>query len=155
MQKTAHYPATYPAESYAANVNMKPQDDNRWTITAEEALQAEQARYAAQVNRDFDALERLFGDDLVYIHSSTVEDTKTSVIESIRSGRVRYHSIECGEVKVRTYGSIAIVSGSINVEVNAGGEEMSLKMMFHAVWEKRTAGVQFVSWQATQTPRKQ
>ena len=47
-------------------------------ITADEALKAEDARYAAQTKSDFDALERLYGDDLVYVHSSAVTDSKAS-----------------------------------------------------------------------------
>ena len=64
--------------------------DSNGTITEQEALRSEQARYAAQMANDFAAMDRLFGDDLVYIHSSTVLDTKTSFIESMRSGIVRY-----------------------------------------------------------------
>jgi hypothetical protein len=39
------------------------------TITAEEALKAEEARYAAQMANDFAAMERLFGDSGVH-HSA-------------------------------------------------------------------------------------
>ncbi len=60
------------------------------SVTVDDALAAEAARYAAQTANDFAAMERLFGDDLVYIHSSTAIDTKASFIESIRSGAVRY-----------------------------------------------------------------
>ena len=124
------------------------------TITVPEALQAEEARYAAQMSADVKALERLIGDDLVYIHSSTVEDTKASFIESIRSGNVKYRSMKRGEVKVRTYGCIAIVTGSANFEVTARGQDLSLHLLYHAVWAKRGAGAQFVSWQATRVMPK-
>jgi hypothetical protein len=124
------------------------------TITAAEALQAEEARYAAQMSGDVSALQRLFGDDLIYIHSSTVEDTKASFIESIRSGNVKYRSMNRGDVVVRTYGCIAIVSGKGRFEVTARGQELTLDLLFHAVWAKRAAGVQFVSWQATKTVPK-
>ena len=124
------------------------------TITADEALKADDARYAAQMRNDFAAMERLFGDDLVYIHSSTVQDTKASFIESMRSGAVKYRSMKRGEVKVRTYGCIAIVSGRANFEVTARGQELSLDLLYHAVWAKRAAGPQFVSWQATRVMPK-
>ena len=124
------------------------------TITAAEALQAEEARYAAQANVDVNAMQRLFGDDLVYIHSSTVEDTKASFIESMRSGNVKYRSMKRGDVVVRTYGCIAIISGKAKFEVTARGQDLSLDLLFHAVWAKRAAGIQFVSWQATKVPPK-
>jgi hypothetical protein len=119
------------------------------TISVEEALKAEDARYAAQMANDFAAMERLFGDDLVYIHSSTTEDTKASFIESMRSGAVRYRSMKRGEVAVRTYGCIAIISGRTSFQVTARGQDLALELLFHAVWAKRAKGVQFVSWQAT------
>ena len=124
------------------------------TITAEEALKAEDARFAAQMAGDVAAMQRLFGDDLVYIHSSALVDTKASFIESIRSGNVKYRSMKRGEVKVRTYGCIAIVTASANFEVTARGQELSLHLLYHAVWAKRAAGPQFVSWQATRVMPK-
>ena len=122
------------------------------TITVEEALKAVQDRYAAQMKGDAAAMQRLIGDDLVYIHSSTVQDTKASFIESIRSGNVKYRTMKRGDVKVRTYGCIAIVSGGANFGVTVKGEDRTLNLLFHAVYAKRAAGVQFVSWQATKLP---
>jgi hypothetical protein len=122
------------------------------TISADEALKAEEARYAAQLANDFVAMERLFGDELVYIHSSTTLDTKASFIESMRSGAVKYRKMTRGDVKVRTYGCIAIVTGRGSFEVTARGQDLKLELLFHAVWAKRASGVQFVSWQATRLP---
>ncbi len=119
------------------------------TITVDEALKAEEARFKAQMAGDATAMNKLFGDDLVYIHSSTVVDTKKSFIESITSGNVKYRSMHQGESKVRTYGSVAIVTGSAKFEVTVKGENRTLDLLYHAVWAKRLAGAQFVSWQAT------
>lgn len=122
------------------------------SVTADEALAAEAARYAAQTANDFAAMERLFGDDLVYIHSSTAVDTKASFIESIRSGAVRYRRMTPGDVTVRTYGTLAIVTGSVRSEVTVQGQDLALDLLFHAVWARRAGGLQFVSWQATRRP---
>ena len=93
--------------------------------------------------------------DLVYIHSSTVLDTKTSFIESMRSGIVRYRRMHIhGEPKVRTYGNIAVITGRALFEVTVKGEDRALDILFHSVWAKRNAAVQFVSWQATRLPPK-
>ncbi|MEO8157592.1 MAG: nuclear transport factor 2 family protein [Betaproteobacteria bacterium] len=119
------------------------------TITVEEAMQAEDARFKAQMGGDGAAMKKLFGDDLVYIHSSTVVDTKQSFIESITSGNVKYRSMSRGESKVRTYGAVAIVTGSAKFEVTVKGENRTLDLLYHAVWAKRLAGTQFISWQAT------
>lgn len=122
------------------------------TITAEEALNAEEARYAAQMSNDFAALERLIGDELVYVHSSTNIDTKASFIESLRSGAVRYRNMRRGDVRVRCYGCIAIITGQGSFDVTVRGQDLTLNLLFHVVWAKRASGVQFVSWQATRLP---
>jgi ketosteroid isomerase-like protein len=118
------------------------------TITVEEAIAAEDARYKAQMSGDAAAMNKLYGDDLVYIHSSAVVDTKKSMIESITSGNVKYRTMKRGESKVRTYGGVAIVSGSASFEVTVKGENRSLDLLYHAIWAKRAGGPQFISWHA-------
>ena len=125
------------------------------TITVAEALQAEDARHDAQTRNDFSAMQRLFGDDLVYIHSTAAMDTKASYIESMRSGTVKYRRMKRGDATVRTYGCMAIISGHASFEVTVKGEDSAVELLFHSVWAKRAAGVQFVSWQATMLPPKQ
>ena len=75
-------------------------------ITADDALKAEDSRYAARANRDFDAMRRLYGDDLVYVHSSAVVDNKASYIERQRSG-LHYRAMRQSDVTVRVYGCLA------------------------------------------------
>ena len=123
-------------------------------VTVDEALAAEAARYAAQMANDFASMERLFAEDLVYIHSSTAVDTKASFIESMRSGTVRYRSMSLGDVTVRCYGGLAVISGRAGFEVTVRGQAMTMDLLFHALWAKRASGMQFVSWQATRVPAK-
>lgn len=124
-------------------------------ITADEALRGEDARYAAQTSGDFASLERLIGDDLVYIHSSALVDSKASYIESQRSGSVRYRVMRRSKVTVRTYDCLAIITGLGNFDVTVKGQDRSVELLFHSIWAKRDSGVQFVSWQATAIPPKQ
>ncbi len=121
------------------------------TITSQEALAAEEERFAAQMTGDIPALERLISDELVYVHSSTVEDTKVSFIESLRSGNVRYRTMERSDTVVRTYGSVAIITGKAQFGVTVRGQDLTLNLLYHAIWTKGSRGIQFISWQATRT----
>lgn len=123
-------------------------------ITAEETLRAEDARYTAQTVNDFAAMERMFGPDLVYIHSSAAVDDKGSYIESMRSGAVKYRAMRRSDVKVRTYGCFAILTGNAEFDVTAKGKDITVQLRFHSMWAKRTQGAQFVSWQSTPVPPK-
>ena len=123
-------------------------------VTAAEALAAEDAPYAAQTGNDFAAMEKLFGEDLVYIHSSSAVDNKATYIESMRSGTVTYRGMNRSDVKVRTYGCIAILTGKADYEVTVRGDDLSVALGFHTVWVKRDRGLEFISWQATRIPAK-
>src|SRR5258705_6401809 len=124
-------------------------------VTADEALAAEDARYAAQTGNDFDALQKLIGADLVYIHSSAIVDNKATYIDSQRSGAVKYRVMRRSDVTVRTYGCVAIISGLGNFDVTVKGQDLAVEIRFHSIWAKRDKGLQFVSWEATRTPAKQ
>jgi hypothetical protein len=125
------------------------------TITAEEALTAEDARYAAQTGGDFAAMERMFGDDLVYVHSSGDLDDKAAFIESQRSKAVIYRRMQRSEVKVRLYGPVAIITGRGKFEVAVKGEERTANLLFHSIWVKRGGAVQFISWHAAAAKKEE
>jgi ketosteroid isomerase-like protein len=139
----------------AVSISTALAEDCSGTITAEEALRAEDARYAAQTGSDFAALAKMIGDDLVYIHSSAIVDSKASYIETQEAGTVKYRVMRRSDVKVRTYGCLAIITGLGNFDVTVKGQDMAVEIRFHSIWAKRADGIQFVSWNATRTPAKQ
>jgi hypothetical protein len=124
-------------------------------VTPDEALASEDARYAAQMGDDFGALQKLLGNDLVYIHSSALVDTKASYIDSMKSSTVKYRVMRRSDVTVRTYGCVAIISGLGNFDVTVKGQDMAVEIRFHSIWAKRDNGLEFISWEATRTPAKQ
>jgi len=124
------------------------------TITADEAMKAETSRYAAQTSNDFAAMEKLFGNDLTYNHSSAASDDKAKYIDAMRSGRTKYRTMKPNaDLKTRTYGCIAIITGTAVYEVTAGGQDRTVPLRFTAIWAKRPSGVEFVSWQSTGIPQ--
>lgn len=123
-------------------------------INAYEAQKGEDARYAAQMNDDVAAMEKLFADDLVYTHSSAAVDNKRTYIESMSSGTVKYKVMHRSDVTVRTFGCIAILTGLGNFDVRVKDKDLSVELRFSSTWVKRDGAVQFVSWQATRTPQK-
>jgi ketosteroid isomerase-like protein len=122
------------------------------TITADEALKAEDARYAAQTKSDFDAMQRLYGDDLVYVHSSAIVDSKASYIERQRSG-LRYRVMKPSDVKVRVFGCLAVITGQGDYEVTQDGKDLTPHLRFTSIWAKRGPEAQFVSWESTTIPK--
>lgn len=112
-------------------------------------LAAEQARFAAQVNKDYAALDRLIGDDLFYQHSNGELDTKASFIQGIKDGKRSYDDIKIEESKVRVYGKTAVINAvCMYYRKDAAGNPNNLHLRYTDVWVKRNGGWQLVSWQS-------
>ncbi len=123
------------------------------TAAAADAVKAaEMARFKAQTTNDFKALEALLGDDLVYTHSSAAVDDKTSYIESMRSGAVKYESIEPRDLQIRVYGTTAVITGAGRFRVTARGQALDNQLRYTDVWVLRDGRWQMVSWQSTRLP---
>ena len=120
---------------------------------AAEVLAADDARYAAMIAQDFDALGRLLAADLLYTHSTAVTDTKAEYLAALRSGKYRYKAARCEGVTVRSHGTTAIVNGRGFIEVDVDGVPKSLANAFVNVWVRTAAGWQMTAWQSTPAPR--
>jgi len=121
-------------------------------VTVDEALKAEDTRYAAQMSNDFAAMEKMFSPDLVYTHTSSVVDNKQSYIDSMRSGKVVYKVMRRSEVQVRTFGCIAILTGNGNFDVTVNDKDVNVLLRFHSIWQKKDGTMQYISWQSTRIP---
>src|SRR5947208_15998154 len=131
-------------------------EDCSGTITAEEAMKAEAARYAAQTANDFAAMAKLFGNDLTYNHSSAATDDKAKYIEAMRSGRTKYRTMTPNsDVKTRTYGCLAISTGTAVYEVTPGGQDRTVPLRVTAIRVARPPGPELASWQSTGIPPRQ
>ena len=120
--------------------------------TADAVKELDAKRFAAQMKNDMEALTTLLADDLVYCHSSAKVDGKSEFIDSMRSGRTKYESIEPSDVKVRVYGNTAIVNGMAKLTVATNGQPNTFSLRYTDVWVMRDNKWQMVSWQSTRLP---
>lgn len=116
---------------------------------AEAVKQAELARFRAMTTNDLPALEASLGDDLIYTHSSASVDTKASYVGSIRSGALKYVSVEPSEMKVRVYGTTAVITAMAKVTSISNGQTMNNQLRYTDVWVLRDGRWQMVGWQST------
>jgi hypothetical protein len=118
----------------------------------EEIIKMEDRRLKAMTQTDTAALDQILADDLTYTHSSGMLETKAQFIDSLKSGRVKYESVECDEVKVRDYGATAVVTGFANFKVQSGGRGTSFRVRFTDIYVNRGDLWQMVAWQSTRLP---
>jgi 3-keto-disaccharide hydrolase/uncharacterized protein DUF4440 len=113
----------------------------------------DEERTDAMVKGDLATLERLLGDDLSYVHSSTKVDTKASFIENLRSGASKYKGFEREESSTRLFGDSAVNTGVATVSVeNQGQAPATFKIRYTDVWVNRGGKWQMVAWQSTRVP---
>lgn len=123
------------------------------TPTERAVLDAEERRFAAQVWKDYAALDRLIGEDLYYQHSNGDIDTKTSFIQGIKEGKRNYDDIKIEESKVRVYGKTAIINAvCMYYRKGENGQPNNLHLRYTDVWVKRNGRWQMVTWQSLKIP---
>lgn len=115
-------------------------------------IDTERQRFDAQVKQDYDVLDRVLANDLVYAHSNGKFDTKESYIQSIRDGKSIYDSIDILEQKVRIYGNTAIINGKILIKATNNGETINTNLRYTDVYVRKGKQWQLVTWQSLKVP---
>jgi ketosteroid isomerase-like protein len=109
-------------------------------------------RFAAMLQNDVEALKPMLADDLLYIHSAAELETREQFLERLRSGSLRYLAIDPSETMVRTYGTVALVTGRAKVRVTSGGADRDIDLRYTSVYRLTGNEWQLVSWQSTRVP---
>jgi len=98
----------------------------------------ERARFAAMTRQDIKALQPMLADDLIYCHSNGRCENKAQLLESIRTGRIRYRAVDILSLRPRTAAGAVIVNGSIAV--------------YMGVYVRRDGEWRLAAWQAARLP---
>lgn len=118
----------------------------------QDVLKAERDRFTAMTKADAGALDKLLATELIYTHSNAQIQDKAGFIADIKSGAIKYVSIEPSELKVRLFENTAFVTGIAALHVLENGNDLSLKIRYTSAHLNRRGGWQMVSWQATRIP---
>ena len=112
-------------------------------------IELDAKRMAASVSKDYDTLNQLIADDLIYTHSSARMDTKQSLIGNMRSGSTVYTAMAPSEVVAQDLGDAVVLTGVCAISVMSGGKPNSFRVRFTDAYAKRPSGWQMVTWQST------
>ena len=118
----------------------------------QQILDTEQRRFDTMVRKDTAALRDLLSDDLVYIHSNTMTESKSAHLTSIGSGKIVYEKMTREQAKVRRYGKTALSNGIVQVKVSLDGKPVELRLMYTATYLKKRGAWRLVNWQSTRIP---
>lgn len=120
---------------------------------ATEIVLLEDERYAAMLAKDVATLERLLDDDLVYMHSSGVADSKASYLAGLRDGVWDYLKIGRSEQSVKVSGEAALVFNRLAISIKVRGVPKELDNRALAVWVRRGATWRLLALQSGAVPK--
>jgi hypothetical protein len=124
------------------------------SMTSEGAVAADEQRFTAAAAADGAALERLLADELVYCHSSGMCESKTSFIESVKSGALDYEFIRPEKPTVTFLNDVVILSGRASMRVSRDHAPMrTLTLGYTDVFVWRDGRWQLVAWRSTELPK--
>jgi ketosteroid isomerase-like protein len=112
----------------------------------------EDRRFQAMIDNDFDTLDKLLGDDLIYTHSSGQSDTRAQYIALCKKGVFKYRKIERPIENIQVYGATVVVTGHTKMDVMIEGKPRLLNSRYTNVLIKGAKGWQMVVWQSTAIP---
>jgi hypothetical protein len=120
-------------------------------------LLVEKQRYTAMTSNNLDTLSTLLGDDLIYVHSTGVPQSKSEFLSDLREGKLHYRKITAQTTRLRFYGDISIINGEGVFDLTSGGHDIKASLIFTAVYTRRGEGVarrwELVSWHSCAAPQ--
>ena len=124
-----------------------------WAADPEAANRdAEKGWANAVMARDFQALDRIFGDKLIYAHSTGAIQSKEEYLERLRSGAQRYDSIVHEKIQIVSYGDSAVSHAILRMTGTSNGKPFNDHVMALHMWEKQGASWKLVAHQTTKLP---
>ena len=120
-------------------------------MNGQEAILAlETRRQAALIAVDLDALDAMFDEDLVHVHSTGLVHDKAALLRHIELKR-GFAAIERGPLTIRIEGAIAVMTGPMRSVMHApdGSGETVMQSFVTQVLRNTAQGWRFISFQLT------
>jgi uncharacterized protein (TIGR02246 family) len=120
----------------------------------QQILALHEAGDRALMSADLTVLAQIFADDYVQYNEAGKAFTKQDVLESFRSGAIRYPSIVSTGRQIRVFGDTAIVHGAESDEVESDGKRFSLRYVYLDVLRKQNGEWKLVASQLARPTAK-
>ena len=119
-------------------------------MTAEEILNIHTDTFnRALKEQDYAALEGLYAGDYMLVRPDGSVLNKQEVLQDLRSGGLRFHSIELRETDVRIYGTTAVLTAESQAVSSRNGMESRSHFRLIAVYAQHGQLINLVHFQST------
>ena len=111
--------------------------------------QRDAARVAALLAKDTTALDDLLDDELVYVHSTGVADTKESYLEGLMTGVWDYHKLSLRDHRYVVHTGTVLVFCRMAIDITVRGTFKSFESNALLVWVQRSSGWKLAAVQSS------
>jgi ketosteroid isomerase-like protein len=115
----------------------------------QEVRQVDDELRKALVRSDTATLDRILADDWTVTHTNGKEQSKAQFLDAVKSGRVKFQSMELDDVRVRVYRYLAVLTARSTNKIIFKGQESTGQVRIISVYVKRQGHWQNVTEQAT------
>lgn len=115
----------------------------------EDILEAHAKRLAAMTARDTNTIKQYLDDELLYVHSNGLHETKRQHIDAIAGGKIIYQTIAAEQPPlVMRKNRMAMLNGKMDVDGLYQGTPFTVHLSFLAVYRKSKGVWKLLSWQS-------
>jgi len=118
-------------------------------MDTETARTAEARRWALMLSGDVRELGRLFSDALLYAHSDSSVDTKTSYLEALTDGSLVYDTLDCTITETACEAGCTVFMGTMKADVRRNGKSLKLNSSYTTVWVSAPDGPRLLAHKST------
>jgi ketosteroid isomerase-like protein len=125
------------------------------TASADSAavLAAEDARFAAMVTANPEAMHRYFAEDLAYVHSTGRVVNREQLIDEMQAGKLRYLAMTPLERHVAFMGpDDAFVRGQVRIAASADLKTVEFQARYLAIYARDDGDWRLRAWQSLRLP---
>lgn len=98
---------------------------------------------------DTSVIERFEADDIVSTDPSGKVTDKQQDVQALKSGELKFESMNLSDMKVHVYGNTAVATGTNTIKGSYKGQDISGAYRFTDTWVKRNGKWQVVASQGT------
>lgn len=110
-----------------------------------EVLSLHKKKFEWLINKNYDSLTAVLDDELMYIHSNGWIETRSQVLDDLKTGVITYTKSEVIESKVRMFGNSAVITGKGAFAGTARGNAFELNLLYTEVYSRVSGKWKLVS----------
>ncbi len=119
------------------------------TDQTQAARQAEEQRWALMLAGDREGLGNLFSDALLYAHSDSSIDSKSSYLKALEDGSLIYDALDCQVSDTACEGETTVFFGVMKADVRRNGNALKLNSSYVTVWVSTPQGQKLIAHKST------